>query len=375
MRAAAALFLAQAALSSAFVVPKLADFSPEDIDVELSLSRVVRIPCTGCPVEEDSDLIFDFNLHGSKPKELSINGMPIVPVDVSKASDLNLKAPIIPKGVSTLEYLTNQDAFKKAEIGYSLMITDSTRMYPIPSTVHSIEINTMTVNHLPVHIEGFAMDVHESLADHTLVLGSGRMVPVSEQCGPNIRCMLSKMMTKLRGVGARLGCGGRPQNGGPPPGYAMPHGGPPHGHAMPHGSHPHHGSERGRFHGNHHHARPYHNAEPSFFSRAFHLVLLPIFVGLVSGLAFGALALVLTHIFISLFRRFTGRAPCFARKSKKCKFSRRQGCRERQEEGNDEEKNGLMAVQAYEDAPVSNEEMPPAYHSEIAEGLEVVEKH
>lgn len=57
MRAAAALFLAQAALSSAFVVPKLADFSPEDIDVELSLSRVVRIPCTGCPVEEDSDLV------------------------------------------------------------------------------------------------------------------------------------------------------------------------------------------------------------------------------------------------------------------------------------------------------------------------------
>lgn len=50
--------LTQAALSTAFVIPKLDDeLKTEDLGVEMSISRVVRLECTGCPGEGRNDLV------------------------------------------------------------------------------------------------------------------------------------------------------------------------------------------------------------------------------------------------------------------------------------------------------------------------------
>lgn len=287
---------------------------------------------------------------------MSLNGVPVIPVDVEAARNMKLSAPLIPKELSTLDYFTNPDAFEKVELAYSMLLSDRTRVHPVPSTVHSLEFSTMAVNNQPVKIEGIALDVLENTADGSLLLGPSRMVPVSEQCGTNIKCLLSKMKAKLRGMSNRVGggCGGRPGSMGY---HGMPHSGP-------------HGASRERPH-----FRPYHAREPSFFTRAFHQVLLPIFIGLLAGMAFGAFAIVVSHIFFSLFRRITGRNPSFSRKKKcrGCRFSRRMRRKQRQlEQGNDEEKGALISEEQQEEH--LGGEAPPAYDGEIAEGLEVVEK-
>jgi len=358
--------LAQAALSTALVIPKLdGELKTQDLGVKMSYSQIVRLECTGCPGEGRKDLLFDFNLATSQPTSMTLNSIPIFPL--KNPVPIKLQAPMISHDVSTLDYFSNPDAFENVDVGYSMMFTDSKRFFPTPSKIHSIELQILSVAHQPVDIKGIALDVAEDVDNGNLAIGSTRIMPLSEKC-PTYECLLNKMMTKIRnsaqGVRSRLpGCGGRDG----PTGHGFPPVPAPqrfdHGRGRPHHGRPH----------------PYMRPHRSFMERAFEEILLPVFIGLCAGMLFGAFVLAAVHGACAVMRHIRkGRAGRQERRQQRrerrrlrreCRFAKRFGCK-RPEEGRSEEKEALMTADIKDDI-----EAPPMYTDvEIGEGLEVVER-
>jgi len=343
MRAPTLLTLAHAALSAAFVVPQFMNEEVKDIDIkpELSFSRIVRIACTGCPVDVDSDILLDFNLPASSPDKLTLNGVPVLPVDASTASTQMIKAPLIPANTDTIQYFANMDNYKQAELDYSLLTTQQMIFTDGGYNLDTLELRIAGVNGIPVKIEGVSLEVREDLQDGTMIIGQVTPIPLSDMCNLNIACLFNKMIEKMKKPfkGMRKpGCG-RKRPGAFHTGPAMPHPEHSHPHKKPHNAHKHKG----------------------FFKSVIGQVLLPVMIGILCGMAFGAIALLVTHAFVMLFRRFRARAAerrarCGGRRG--CSRWRRRCQREEEAAGDDSEvAKGLL------------NEQPPAY---VDEGLEVV---
>jgi hypothetical protein len=370
------LLLAQAAaLTSAFLIPPDLDSLavPADIGAglsltESSLSRIVRVPCDGCKYKEAdvaTDLILDFNLPQGHHDRMNLNGVPVFPLEATNPA-LALKAYQMPSAVDTMVYMVDRENFPLVELENARLITTDV-IAPDGGREYTFELSIFGVDGVPVKLEGMQMTVIEA-PNGELAFGHVRAIPKGESCGPNLRCMINKMLAKLKNLKTswkkKGGCKGRKgaHHNAVADGLGMPPPPPP-----PHRGHHHHHHHRPGVHHSHHgHYR-------GMFHRIVGQVLLPIFIGIVAGMTVSLAGLVVGHGFVMLWRRIKGAKE----RRRRCGGGRRRGffCRRRMErerqrlaaaEADGEVEKGLLQEQQPEQV-----EAPPAYADE---GLEVVEK-
>lgn len=316
-----------------------------------SASRLVRMPCDGCAYKEEgveTDLIFEFNFPARDHTKVSLNGVLLFPVEIP--DDAPLVATQMPRDVSSLVYAVDKSSFPEVELYYTRIIVQN---LPTPEgdIFYTLELNVFAVDHRPVKLDGFRMAIIQQ-ADGVFVFGPVEAIPKVQTCSPNIRCLLAKMMDKIRNAKFPKfrGCGRKAGHKNP---VVQGLAGKEDVHKDRHMFKGHHGQRHGH---------------PSVFNRIIGQVLLPIFIGILAGLTVSLIGLVIGHGFVMLFRRL---------KAAK-REGRRGGCfgRRRRERRERKERERLVKQQADGDAEkglLHNEEegeAPPAY---VEGGLEVVQ--
>jgi hypothetical protein len=301
---------------------------------------------------------------------MSLNGIPIFPLQVS--SDRPLIAAQMPHEVSTIAYMVDREKFPQVTLDNSRLITTDF-ITKKGAREYTLELSIFAVDGTPVKLQGVQMIVVESPTGE-LAFGPVRPIPKNETCGANVKCMIAKMMTRLRNMktpwgGKKGGCKGR--KGGK------------HGHGNPvvtgldglDMSAPayHDGDMMPPHHRHHHHPqhRPHHHG---VFHRIVGQVLLPIFVGIVAGMTVSLIGLVIGHAFVMLWHRMKG-----IKRERRCNKGGRRGffCRHRRQR---QEREALASAEAdgeVEKGLLHEEEQtecPPAYVDAPVSDLEVVEK-
>lgn len=303
---------------------------------------------------------------------MNLNGIPIFPLSVADASK-PLRAVQMPRGVDTIVYFTQPDTvatFPVVELDNSRIVSagaateDGFREY-------TVEVSVLAVDGKPVTLEGLSMAVIEA-PGLGLAFGDIKAVSKGQDCGGNVKCLLNKMLERVRTIKPTKwapkwagGCHGK--KGGKQGGVASAHED-KHPHHRPHGSMPHHrpygDEDMPVSHHRHPHHRPHHgrpdHRQPSIFNRIVAQVLLPILVGIAAGMLVSIVGLVIGHVFVILYRRVKGikGERCGSRKERR---ERRRRERLAKAEANGEVEKGLLAA--------ADDEELPAYKDE---GLEVV---
>ncbi|KAA8900564.1 hypothetical protein FN846DRAFT_958589 [Sphaerosporella brunnea] len=289
---------------------------------------------------------------------MSLNGHQVFPV--SFKGDQRLVATQMPHDVSTIVYMVDREKFPQVTLDNSRLVTTDV-ITESGAREYTFELSIFAVDATPVKLEGLQMIILQSPSGE-LSFGPIRPIPKNETCGANIKCMISKMMFRLRHMrkpwGRKGGCKGRK-------------GGKHHGGKID--NHPVEGLDAvpPKHHHHHHPHRPHHGV----FHRIAAQVLLPIFVGIAAGMTVSLIGLVLGHGFLMLWYKFRGlkRGPC-------CKAGRRRRsffCHRRRER---QEREALAAAEAdgeVEKGLLQEEEhveCPPAYVDAPVSDLEVVEK-
>jgi hypothetical protein len=306
---------------------------------------------------------------------MSLNGIPIFPLEVS--GDKPLVASQMPHEVDTIVYMVDREKFPQVTLDNSRLITtdfiteDGAREY-------TLELSVFAVDGTPVKLEGVQMIVVESPTGE-LTFGPVRPIPKNETCGASVKCMIAKMMDRIRHMGwggRKGGCkgrkGGKHGHGHGNPvaegleGLDMDLPRPPH-HAgdddlppPPHHHHHHHGPH-------HHHHGPHHRG--GIFHRIMGQVLLPIFVGIVAGMTVAAIGVIVGHCAVLFWYRLRGikRERCCKKKGGRRGFFGRR--RKHEHEPETEAEKGLLQEQEEE----QQQEEPPAYVDDAPEVV-VVEK-
>lgn len=380
---ASALFLAQAALSSAFVIPSgipveaLENIANHNDELDLSLSRIVRVPCLGCKTKDDvpSDLILDFNLPASSPDHITLNGVPVLPINTNQKF-VPIKAPLVPSDTPIVGVMMNVEDYPKAELDYSLLTSEATVLQDGGYKQDTLELRIAAVDGILARVSGVQMNVREDLQSGKMAFGKTSLISPDDKGCFGLRCMVHKMLEKVKAMkdhtkqaakGWKKGCKGKGHKNAVAAGLQgldmepMHHGRPHHGH---HGKH--HG---GPYHGKHHG----HHGDRSIISRIIGQVLFPILIGILAGMFVSALGLFVGHVFMMLVHRIKARRQ--ARREGRGFCGRRFGRCNRKAQGTDveaekglldsEEQNGEETVSETESVA------PPAY---VDAGIEVVEK-
>lgn len=340
--------------------PSLLDSLPEN-DQEISVSRVIRVPCEGCPTQvpgQRTDLVLEFNLAAGNHRNMTLNDIPILPIseDPLKPSELtNLVVTQMPSDVDSIVYIINPKMFPTVSLSYGLLTRVETK-----NDIKNYELilNIYSVNQTEVNLKGLEMTVNEEPGTHKLSFGPYVSLPKGEMCGMNLKCMMDKMFRKVQDMRIPLpsftsmGCHeeiSEEETGTP-------------------------SIELGKattvttpvfsYQAN---ASP---KRPSLFHRIVRQILLPVFVGIAVGMAVSLLGLVIGHISVAIWRRFYGRSSG---------ASRARGCfgflRRNRERCAREARNKLAAGMAdgeVEKALLPQTEAPPAYADD--ETVDAVEK-
>jgi hypothetical protein len=300
--------------------------------------------------------ILQFNLPTHDHARMTLNGVPLLPIEIP---DMPLVVTQMPRDVSSLVYAVDKSTFPEVELDHSRMITQDFTT-PEGEKFYTLELNVFAVDHHPVKLDGLRMAIVQQ-ADGALTFGPAEAIPKAQTCGPNVRCLLAKMMDKIRNAKFPKfrGCGRKTGHKNPVvQGLAGKEDAPVRHH--------HHHYHKGEHMFKGHHGQRH--GHPSVFNRIVGQVLLPIFIGILAGLTVSLIGLIIGHGFVMFFRRF---------KAAK-REGRRGGCfgRRRRERRERRERERLVKQQADGDAEkglLHNEEegeAPPAY---VEGGLEVVQ--
>lgn len=333
-----------------------------------------------------SKQVLDFNLPASDHGTLKLNGATILPLDHMTLAPLTVSQ--IPRDVTTIVYVLDRNKFPLVKIDDARLLTAN----PVAadgSKQYSLEVNILAVESKPVDVQGVRVALQQA-PDGLLSFGTITPLPKGtfKDCGRSLKCLLEKMVAKMRKIklpawAGRKGCKGRKGHGssiGQPAdlpavaqGLKDPAAGQSskgrhhyHGH---HGHHGHHGFRHG-------HRRPHR----TLFNRIVAQVLLPIFIGIVAGITVSLVGLVIGHAFVALYRRFKGAAHERRCGGRRRGFfgRRRREQRERERlaalEADGEAEKGLLGSDGELDEETSAVavESPPAYAADKA--VEVVEK-
>jgi len=363
------LLWAAPALSAAFLLPP--NMNPEVVPAglavpldlaisDVSISRILRLDCDGCPYKEEgveTDLIFDFNLNTTNPTKLLLNGQQVLPLD-PKNPAIDLKAAQIPKSTNTKEYFEHPENFEKGTIGYGMMSSSAVVLTDGGYKHHSLQLLVNSVNQKAVNkVPGIRMSVKEDLKDGHLAFDKTEITAPGKTC-TGITCLLEPFISRLPD---RLKPHRKPCHKGK--GQSKDHSNPvveglkglkaeekPHKQHMPHHHHGHH--------------------RMSMFKRICKQILFPISVGILAGLTVSVIGLVVGHALVMVYRKARGckRGERCGRRGRRGFWGRRRRERMERERIAAEQEKGLLNEDG-EARPST--EAPPAY---VDEGLEVVEK-
>ncbi|KAI5817633.1 hypothetical protein BZA77DRAFT_386591 [Pyronema omphalodes] len=342
MRFSPLILLAQAAvMTTAFLIPP--EFSEEQlkelmmpIDIgaglalsKMSMSRIVRIPCEGCPVKEEgvsTDLILDFNLPSTTHHVMTLNGATILPLEETEVKPLI--ASQIPRGVDTILYFVDRSHFPVVTVDNARLI-NTDYIGADGSKQFTLELNILGVEGVPVSIEGVEMVINE---DSNGDLSFGHVNPLKKgalkSCGMDVKCMFNKMLTRVKEskmVKWGGGCGGKA-----------------HG-QLEEPKHKHHHNHEG----NHHH-------KMGMFMRVVTQILAPVLVGIVMGMAASLVGLAVSHILFVLYAKVKGIKRCRKSGGRCGRRARRERERLAAEQADGEVEKGLLVEE-----PII--ESPPAY--------------
>ncbi|KAI5791876.1 hypothetical protein EDC01DRAFT_656330 [Geopyxis carbonaria] len=383
---ASALFVAQAALSSAFVIPNgipveaLENIASHNDDLDLSLSRIVRVPCLGCKTKDNipSDLILDFNLPASSPDHITLNGVPVLPINTNQKF-VPIKAPLVPSDTSIVGVMMNVEDYPKAELDYSLLTSEATVLQDGGYKQDTLELRIAAVDGVLARVSGVKMNVQEDLQTGKMAFGKTSLISPDDKGCFGVRCMVHKMLEKVKAMkehtkqaakGWKKGCKGKGHKNAVAAGLEgldmepVQHARPFHGHHGKHHDRPHHGQHHG------HHG---HHGDRSIISRIIGQVLFPILIGILAGMFVSAVGLFIGHLFMMLVHHI--KAHRQARREGRTSCGRGFGRCSRKAQGADiEAEKGLLENEELNDeesTAATESTAPPAY---VDAGIEVVEK-
>jgi hypothetical protein len=291
-----------------------------------SISRVIRLPCDGCddPENRKTDLMIEFNIPQGEHKSMFLNNIPILPtgfdeqiMDAQRAvngtdptSPPNFSPPPVdkplvvvqmPSDQNSLAYVLRPQSFRKVKLNHSRTVSEKENALTGGKTF-VIGLEILKVDGVKVALKGIEMMVDED-ADGKLSFGPYKAIPKSEACGLDIKCIVDKMLYRMRNM--RLPLPSLPSMGC-------------HEEATDVEEIPEipemedlEESEKAAvttppvfLHAAQSDASP---ERPTLFHRIVRQILLPVFVGIAVGMAVSLFGLIVGHIFVAVWRRYHSR--------------------------------------------------------------------